>query len=84
MKSDRLIGSFFFNVMHLSLVQTVLYKQHYIKHNAIKLTFACLAAIFGGSFWRQNGGLWFDYQNKIHPSAKILFDLFIQKYFCFV
>ena len=53
----------FFNVMHLSLVQTVLYKQHYIKHNAIKLTFACLAAIFGGSFWRQNGGLWFVYQN---------------------
>ena len=45
MKSDRLIGSFFFNVMHLSLVQTVLYKQHY---NAMKLTFACLAAIFGG------------------------------------
>ena len=38
----------FFNVMHLSLVQTVLYKQHYIKHNAIKLTFACLAANFGG------------------------------------
>ena len=35
----------FFNVMHLSLVQTVLYKQHY---NAMKLTFACLAAIFGG------------------------------------
>ena len=38
----------FFNVMHLSLVQTILYKQHYIKHNAIKLTFAWLAAIFGG------------------------------------
>ena len=38
----------FFNVMHLSLVQTVLYKQHYMKHNAMKLTFACLAAIFGG------------------------------------
>ena len=35
----------FFNVMYLSLVQTVLYKQHY---NAMKLTFACLAAIFGG------------------------------------
>ena len=34
--------------MHLSLVQTVLYKQHYIKHNAIKRTFAWLAAIFGG------------------------------------
>ena len=38
----------FFNVMHLSLVQTVLYKQHYMKHNAMKLTFACLAVIFGG------------------------------------
>ena len=48
MKSDRLVGSFIFNVMHLSLVQPILYKQHYIKHNAIKLTFAWLAAIFGG------------------------------------
>ena len=61
MKSDRLIGSFFFNVMHLSLVQTVLYKQHYMKHNAMKLTFK--VCLFGGNFWRRNGGLWLSYQN---------------------
>ena len=41
----------FFNVMHLILAQTVLYKQHYMKHNAMKLTFK--VCLFGGNFWRQ-------------------------------
>ena len=57
----------FFNVMHLSLVQTVLYKQHY---NAMKLTFACLAAIFGGETAA------FGLSTKINsiPQSRILFN----------
>ena len=57
----------FFNVMHLSLVQAVLYKQHY---NAMKLTFACLAAIFGGETAA------FGLSTKINsiPQSRILFN----------
>ena len=70
MKSDRLVGSFIFNVMHLSLVQPILYKQHYIKHNAIKLTFACLAAIFGG----ETAAFGLSTKIKSIPQSRILFN----------
>ena len=72
-KSGRLIGSFF-------------------QCNALKPCADCFVQttlqchetdirLFGGNFWRRNGGLWFVYQNYSIPQSRILFNYLFKNIF---